>query len=105
MNHSIFKIIFSFRDIYHQPRLCIYAVLQGRLDEVFASIGICCSSWVVASRGSTGRSFITPMGHDYYPRVAAANKMVSRTAFDNYPSSPAKIPSMLPPLMIFHNWT
>lgn len=42
-------------------------------------MGVCCSSWVTTSRGSSKRSFLTPMGCTEYKSVALANLMVSRT--------------------------
>ena len=42
------------------------------------SFGVCCSSWVVTSRGSTGRSFLVPMGNPEHGKVADANCMVGR---------------------------
>ena len=44
-------------------RLCVHTILQGKMNEVFNSFGVCCSSWVLTSRGSTGRSWICPMGN------------------------------------------
>ena len=61
-------------------RLCVFGILQGKFEEVFTSWGIVCSSWVVASRGSTGRSFICPMGNPDFEKVALSNRMASRIA-------------------------
>ncbi len=62
-------------------RLCIVAILQGKFEELFTSFGVCCSSWIVTSRGSTGRCFICPMGNQAYPKVIASNVMVARTGW------------------------
>ncbi len=55
------------------------AILDGKYEDFWAALGVCCSSWVVASRGSTGRSWMLPMGNCEYHGVKKANTMVSRT--------------------------
>ena len=65
------------------PRLGLLAVLDGKFEDFWAALGICCSSWVVTSRGSTGRSWICPMGCLLHGNVEAANRMVSRTVVGN----------------------
>ena len=60
-------------------RLSVYAMLNSRFEEALASVGLCCSSFVVASRGSTHRSFITPMGNEEFLKVRLSNQMTSRT--------------------------
>lgn len=55
------------------------AILQGKFGEVAGALGCCCSSFVVASRGSTGRSFLTPMGCLEFNKVKAANCLGART--------------------------
>ena len=79
------------------PRLVVYALLNSKPD-LFASFGVCCSSWVVASRGSTGRSFITPMGNTAHRGVKVANQMVSRTTFQKtcltYKGNPSDLPRL-----------
>mmetsp|Transcript_40679 Transcript_40679/g.63947 ORF Transcript_40679/g.63947 Transcript_40679/m.63947 type:complete len:346 (-) Transcript_40679:30-1067(-) len=59
--------------------LSLLAVLEGRFEELWAALGVCCSSWIVTSRGSTGRSWMLPMGNWAYAKVASANCMVTRT--------------------------
>jgi len=59
--------------------LSVYAMLNSRFDEALASVGLCCSSYVVTSRGSTHRSFITPMGNEKFLKVRLSNQMTSRT--------------------------
>ena len=61
-----------------QPRLAAKSLLDGVYGEVMGTYGVCCSSWVATSRGSTKRSFLTPMGCCEYQSVSLANKMVSR---------------------------
>ena len=65
--------------IFWSPRLALKAILEGNYGELLVTMGVCCSSWVVASRGSSKRSFLTPMGCATYKTVAEANKMVSRS--------------------------
>ena len=62
-------------------RLCVHTILQGKMNEVFNSFGVCCSSWVLTSRGSTGRSWICPMGNLDFERVTSSNRMVGRSGF------------------------
>ena len=54
-------------------------VLEGKFGEFWVPMGVCCSSWIVTSRGSTGRSFICPMGDQRHAKVCLSNCMVSRT--------------------------
>lgn len=61
-----------------QPRLALKSLLEGGYGRVMGAYGVCCSSWVTCSRGSTKRSILTPMGCVEYDSVAKANKMVSR---------------------------
>ena len=63
------------------PRLSLVAILDGKYEDFWAALGVCCSSWVVASRGSTGRSWMLPMGNCEYHGVKKANTMVSRTDY------------------------
>ena len=51
-------------------RLAIMACLRGKLDGLLSVWGVCCSSRVTTSRGSTGRSFLTPMGFDGHTKFA-----------------------------------
>lgn len=64
-----------------QPRLAAKSLLDGDYGEVMGTYGVCCSSWVATSRGSTKRSFLTPMGCTEYQSVLLANKMVSRSFY------------------------
>ena len=59
-------------------RLMVYLVLSGTYMHMLVVMAVCCSSWVALSKGSTGRSEITPMGCTVYIKVQEANKMVSR---------------------------
>ena len=47
-------------------RLALVAALEGKFGEVTAMIGLCCSSWISMSRGSSHRSFLNPMGYTVY---------------------------------------
>ena len=53
-------------------------LLRGKLDKHLVMMAMCCSSWVAASRGSTGRSTLTPMGRTEFTKVAVANLLGSR---------------------------
>ena len=87
MNQDL-NITVRLQEIPHLPnhlypsvtlRLSVYAMLNSRFEEAFASVGLCCSSYVVTSRGSTHRSFITPMGNENFLKVMLSNQMTSRT--------------------------
>ena len=61
-----------------RARLCILLILRGRRDAFLAVIAVRCSSFVLASRGSTKRSELTPMGFEEYEKVSVANLLASR---------------------------
>ena len=54
-------------------------LLDGKFEQFWVSMGVCCSSWIATSRGSTGRCFISPMGDQRHEKVRLSNCMVSRT--------------------------
>ena len=60
------------------PRLAIALVLEARWDEFLLLMGICCSTFVSISRGSTHRSVFLPEGCPISMAVYKANKGVSR---------------------------
>lgn len=57
--------------------LCIHLLLCS--DNVAAFFAVVCSSMVPVSRGSTLRSFLTPLGCEDFIGVRRSNKMTSRT--------------------------
>ena len=57
------------------------AVLNGATDGFVHWMGIVCSTWVVCSRGSTGRCLLNPHGCDDIECVFAANLMVCRQLY------------------------
>ncbi|CAJ1363253.1 unnamed protein product, partial [Effrenium voratum] len=59
--------------------LAIQAILQGKFEELLAAFGVCCSSWILTSRGSSHRSELTPMGNPEFAKVKLANLLGSRT--------------------------
>ena len=67
-------------------RLTLLSILDGKFEECWAALGVCCSSWVVTSRGSTGRSWMLPMGKSEFHSVESANRMVTRTGCFGIPS-------------------
>ena len=68
----------------HCPaRLCILLILRGRRDAFLAMIAVCCSSFVLSSRGSSKRSELTPMGFEMYEKVAVANLLAARQGWCN----------------------
>ena len=64
---------------WHLLRLALRAILDGSFGSLLVCMGVCCSSWIATSRGSTKRSFICPMGCLAYSSVQASNLMVSRS--------------------------
>lgn len=59
-------------------RLACILVLQARWDEFLALFGICCSTYVSISRGSTKRSIFLPMGCPISLANYRANKGTAR---------------------------
>ena len=58
-------------------RLLMSIILRSKLEAVY-HFGLVCGSWVVASRGSTLRSYLAPMGMSTSAAVQLGNAMVSR---------------------------
>ena len=52
-------------------------ILAG-VERLVCHFGLPCGSFVVASRGTTLRSFLTPMGDENIPSVALGNLLTSR---------------------------
>ena len=64
-----------------QLRLALTVALEGKFGQLLCMLGVCCSSWVAISRGSSHRSFINPQGYTGYRAVNVANRMAARTGF------------------------
>ena len=64
------------------------ALLEGKFEKFYTSLGVCCSSWIIASRGSTGRSFVAPMGYEGHEKVRLSNAMVSRSPVSSVSTRP-----------------
>ena len=60
------------------PRLACILILESRWEDFLALFGICCSTFVSISRGSTHRSAWFPLGCPISLAVYKANKGVSR---------------------------
>lgn len=60
-------------------RLACILVLQGRWDDLLSLFGICCSTFVSISRGSTHRSIFLPMGCPISLANYRANKGTARS--------------------------
>lgn len=56
----------------------VIALLRAKLDDSVAVFAIVCSSWVAASRSTTQRSWISPMGNAKFEKVRIANLQASR---------------------------
>ena len=63
-----------------KPRLAVRLVLQSKLDELAASVGVVCSTWVPVNAGTSKRDILCPMGDENVVAVRKGNKMVSRTS-------------------------
>ena len=59
-------------------RLLVRSILQCSYGNFIAVIGICCSSFTVVSRHSSGRDYILPDGNPFFDNVVAANCMLAR---------------------------
>ena len=65
----------------HRPalRLALVLILQSR-GRFVCHFGLPCGSFVVASMGSTLRSFLNPMGNPNVPSIRLGNLLTSRRA-------------------------
>ena len=61
-------------------RTFIASVLNGKETGFVDWYGILCSSWVAASRGTTGRSWVLATGRVEYRSVHGGNVMAARSA-------------------------
>ena len=65
--------------VFAAPRLCIASILAADVTAGFlVTLACVCASWVPVSHGSTGRSWMNPMGFWKYRNVSKCNCMVSR---------------------------
>ena len=62
-----------------RPRLALSAVLGAVEDRCLVVIGIVCSSFVVVSSGTHGRTPFWPLGRTEYPSVRNGNTLAART--------------------------
>lgn len=70
-----------FLEVLGLLRLLIVAIMQSKPGQLVATFGIVCSSWVVISRGTSGRSWIAPLGDTSQRFVREGNQMTSRWVF------------------------
>ena len=68
-----------FENFSFKIRMALKCILDGAYATLLVTLGVCCSSWITTSNGSTKRSFLTPMGCTDYASVRIANQMVSRS--------------------------
>jgi hypothetical protein len=66
------------------PRLACCMVLGAKWGEFLALMGICCSTFVSMSRGSTFRSIFLPQGCPVSIAVYRANKALCRQEVHNF---------------------
>ena len=62
-------------------RLAIHLLLHSEFEAAVAVLAVVCSSMVPVNRASTGRSFLTPLGNEYFLPVRKSNKLTSRRGF------------------------
>ena len=60
------------------PRLACVMVMHAKVDNVISLMGICCSTRVSMSRGSTLRTVLLPTGCPISMAVYKANKAICR---------------------------
>ena len=60
------------------PRLACALILEGKFEDLLALFGICCSTLVSMSRGSTLRTMFNPEGCPISIAVYKANKGICR---------------------------
>ncbi|CAL1152703.1 unnamed protein product [Cladocopium goreaui] len=60
-------------------RLAIHLLLHSEFEAAVAVLAVVCSSMVPVNRASTGRSFLTPLGNEYFLPVRKSNKLTSRS--------------------------
>ena len=58
-------------------RLMLQTILQSKPGSVF-HFGVVCSSWVSICKGTTGRTFLNPLGYPWVKCVQEGNVMVGR---------------------------
>jgi hypothetical protein len=59
-------------------RLAIMMILKCKPENFVVMLGVLCSTWVAINRGSSGRSWLCPMGNGASEAAANGNIMVSR---------------------------
>ena len=62
-------------------RLAIHLLLHSEFEAAVAVLAVVCSSMVPVNRGSTDRSFMTPLGNEYFLAVRKSNKLTSRIPY------------------------
>ncbi len=71
------------------PRLACALILESRWEDFLALLGVCCSTFVGISRGSTHRSDFLPTGCPVSMAVYKANKGLCRRVLDKGNSLPS----------------
>jgi hypothetical protein len=61
-----------------QLSLALAAVLMSK-DQALTIMGFVCSSWISISKGTSARTFMSPLGDTSIPFVAQGNMMLSRS--------------------------
>ena len=72
LNHGLLMVL----------RLAMVLVLAGA-ERMVCHFGLPCGSFVVASRGTTLRTYLSPMGDLKVPSVALGNLLTSRQGWRN----------------------
>lgn len=78
MGESLQPFHYHFSTFLARPRLACIVILQAQWDAFLLLMGICCSTFVAISRGSTCRSLFLPEGRPVSLAVYKANKGLCR---------------------------
>ena len=79
MQFIVLVFVVSGKDSTPGPRLAMSAVLGAVEDKCLVMMGIVCSSFVVISSGTHGRTPFMPLGNTQYESVRNGNTLASRT--------------------------
>ena len=79
MQFIVLVFVVSGKDSTPGPRLAMSAILGAVEDKCLVMMGIVCSSFVVISSGTHGRTPFMPLGNTQYESVRNGNTLASRT--------------------------
>ena len=65
------------------PRFAVATVLNSKPDSCVSLLAVLCSTWVGMNKGTSGRSYLLPMGDGTSQAAESGNFMVSRRMGEN----------------------